>query len=215
MRWYYRWRGAEPDPTAGIRLRPPPRPPKRPFSQDELRRLLAACKRSHERALVLLLVDTGLRLSEVAALRAPDVDWHAGTIRVQSAKGEQDRLAALSRGTLAALQLCMNGHDYPWPSQRIHGPMTRDGLYRLVRRLGQRAGVHAFVHRFRTTFACQFAEATEGDVQSLQVLMGHRKIETTLAYAAWGKAQRALAAQRRIALAERLFLPSRSAGAGS
>lgn len=190
-------------PCDGIRLKASPRSPKQPFTLAELRQLYAACRRQQDRAVVLLWVDCGLRLSEMVSVRRDHLDVAQGTLRVYG-KGNKVRVAALSSTTLAALAICMDGREYPWYSQRLHGPMTRDGLYRLCRRLGARTGLHVFPRRFRTSFACQFLEQTGGDVDAAQVLMGHSRLETTLGYSSWIRLDRALAQQRSLALGDRI-----------
>jgi len=207
LRTYHAWLIAQgvraDDPTAGIRLHHPAAPARQPFAEDELTRIFGACRRDQERAIIRLLTDTGMRLSELAGMRLRDMDWGRGVLRVKG-KGEKERLLALSVSTVAALRVSMDGRDYPWYSQRIHGPMTPDGIYRLMRRLTRRTGIHVYCHRFRTTFACRFLEETGGDVDALQVLLGHSKVSTTLGYARWGRVDRALAQQRRVALGDRL-----------
>jgi len=208
IRFYYAWlraTGRRPDdPTEGVHPRQPARPPKRPFTEDELRQLLAVCRRQQERAIVLLLIETGLRLNEMVSIRRADIDGPNGLLRVRG-KGGKERTVAVGAIALVALAASMAERDYPWRSQRLHGPMSRDGLYRLIRRLGGRAGIQkVHPHRFRTSFACMFLERTDGDVGSAQVLMGHSKLETTLQYAGWIKQSRALDQMRRHSLADRI-----------
>lgn len=213
IRFYYQHlvdAGVRPDnPTSTIHLKQPKLAPKQPFTRDELKALLAVCRRFQERAILLLLIDTGLRLSEIVGIRRADIDFGQGLIRVHG-KGRKYRMVAPSRQTLDALALClMDGagreRDYPWYSQRTHGPMTREGFYQLVRRLGKRAGIRrVFPHRFRTSWACMFLEETGGDVGSAQVLMGHEKVETTLHYAAAIRERRALSVMREHSLADRI-----------
>ena len=207
VRFYYRWlqhRGVrDDDPTDGIRLKQASRVPKQPFSPDELDRLLDACRKTQERAVLLLLIDTGLRIGEIAGIRLPDIDFESETMRVRG-KGGKERMIAASPRSLQVLRQCMEGRDYPWYSQRSHGPMKADGLGRLIKRVGRRAGVeHVHPHRFRTTFACMFLEASS-DLLALQILMGHSKIEVTAHYARWGAERRALDTQRRLLAAGRL-----------
>ena len=207
LRFYHRWlqhQAIRPDdPTEGIRLKQPSRVPKQPFSADELTRLLDACRKTQERAVLLLLIDTGMRLGEITGLRLPDIDFENETMLVRG-KGGFQRMIAASPRSLQVLRQCMDGRDYPWYSQRSHGPMTSDGLAILIRKIGRRAGVeHVHPHRFRTTFACMFLEASS-DLLALQLLMGHRKIEVTAHYARWGAERRALDTQRRLLAAGRL-----------
>lgn len=152
---------------------------------------------------MLLMVDTGLRLNEIATLRLDAIDFDRRTIRVMG-KGEKERMLAMGERSMQALQQCLNGRTYLWHSQRSHTAMKRDGVYRLLRRLGKRTGLRVHPHRFRTTFAILFDEQTNGDIGSLQILMGHSRVETTLQYIAAGRARRALNRQRAIPLADGL-----------
>ena len=208
LRFYHRWlqhRGVRhDDPTEGIRLKQPSHVAKQPFSRDELTRLLAACRKTQERAVLLLLIDTGLRLAEITGIRLADIDFENETMRVRGKGGKERRIAASPR-SLQVLRQCMDGRDYPWYSQRSHGPMKSDGLSELIRRVGRRSGVqHVHPHRFRTTFACMFLDASS-DLLALQLLMGHSKIEVTAQYARWGAERRALDTQRRLLAGGRLY----------
>ena len=188
------------NPCEGIHLKHPTPPVKEPFTIDELRRLLAACRRPQERAIVLLLIDTGLRLNEISNLRPENIDLTKQTPKVRG-KGDKERMLAFGHRTREALGAI--SHDgYIWHSQRTHGQMTRDGVYLLLKRLGKRTGIHVYPHKFRTTFAVLFDERTHGDVGSLQVLMGHSKVTTTLLYTQHRKIQRALQRQREVGLAD-------------
>ena len=209
IKHYYGWlieRGLrDTNPCEGIRLKHPSAPVKDPFTEGELRRILDACKphRPHERAIVLLLVDAGLRLAEISGIRLGNIDFERQLIRVRG-KGDKERMLAFGSRTLVALLSCVDGRDYLWPSQRTHAAMTRDGVSILLHRLGKRTGIRVHAHRFRTTFAIMFDERTHGDTGSLQVLMGHSKVSTTLLYIQHGRQERALKRQREVSLADGL-----------
>ena len=206
IKHYYNWlikHHVRPDnPCNDIHLKHPSPPVKEPFTVDELRQLLAACRRPQEKAIVLLLIDTGLRLHEVSSLRPENIDLTKQTLKVRG-KGDKERMLAFGHRTSEALR-AVSGRGYVWHSQRTHGQMTRDGVYLLLKRLGKRTGIHVYPHRFRTTFAVLFDERTKGDVGSLQVLMGHSKVTTTLLYTQHGKLQRALQRQREVGIADTL-----------
>jgi len=202
LRAYFQWRRPEDDPTAGIRIAQPRREPKRPYADEELRRLLAACLSARDRALILLLISTGVRRGEVVGLRPEHIDWERGLLLVEG-KGQRRRWVAPGTRTMAALRLCANGTGPVWRGRRGNA-LTRDGLYQVIRRIAERAGVEgAFIHRFRTTWANEFLSQT-GDVGSAQVLLGHAKVAQTLAYGEWGRVERALAQMRQHSLADRL-----------
>ena len=199
------WR--EDDPTAGIRIKLPQCQPKRPFTPEEIRALLDACWSPRDRAMVLVLTATGARVSEVLGMSADDIDWEQGVILIRG-KGGKERSVALGGVALEALRRQVNGQHGPiW--RTMQGPTAGRRMPRVLVRdmllaLSARAGVtHVHAHRFRTTFANVFL--TEGgDLQALQVLMGHSSIAQTAHYAGFTAAARALEQQRRCRFVDRL-----------
>lgn len=191
------------DPTAGIRIKLPQCQPKRPFTIDQLRLLLAACLNDRDRAIVLVLTATGIRVSEMLAMEARDVDWEEGTVLIRG-KGSKERLVALGPTALTALQEQTNGHRKHLWLTRDGAPMKRVLVRDMLHALGRRAGVAPVgTHRFRITFANWHLE-TGGDVGGLQILMGHSDPSQTLHYAGWTAAQRGFEHQRRFSLADRI-----------
>ena len=195
------WR--EDDPSQGIRIKLPKCQPKRPFTLDQLRLLLGACLNDRDRAIVLVLTATGIRVSEMLGMEARDVDWEEGTVLIRG-KGSKERLVALGPTVLEALRQQVNGHRgrlwLTWRGEPMKRVLVRDMLHAL----GKRAGVAPVgSHRFRITFANAFLGAG-GDLGALQVLMGHSSIGMTAHYAGWTAATRALAQQRALNLADRL-----------
>jgi site-specific recombinase XerD len=191
------------DPTQGIRIKQPKVQAQRPFTADEVRALLSACCNSRDRAIVLVLTATGIRVSELLGMTAADIDWERGMVLIRG-KGSKERWVALGGIALEALREQANGeHGAIWrtvegnPMPRV---LVRDALYALSRRSGV-AHVHA--HRLRTTFANAWL-MEGGDLQALQVLMGHSTIAQTAHYAAYSAASRALEAQRGFAFVDRL-----------
>ena len=191
----------EDNPAAGFKFTAPATPPQRPFTIDELHRLLDTARTPRERAMVLMFLSTGCRLSELVRMHTQDID--GDTIMVRG-KGNKQRLVAPGRAAMQALSEYLGWRSGPvWLS--VYGnPLSVPACYFIIRRLGQRCGVHAFPHRFRTTFANLFDTATASDVQSLQILLGHVKIQTTLRYAEWNAVARALEQQRRFAVVDQL-----------
>jgi site-specific recombinase XerD len=200
------WR--QDDPTAGIRIKLPHCQPKRPFTLEELRALLGVCLNSRDRAIVLVLAATGMRVSELLGMEARDVDWQEGTVLIRG-KGNRERRVALGGIALEALRQQVNGERGPiWhvvAGPTLGRPMTRVLVRDMLRLLGKRTGVAPVgSHRFRTTFANFFLCEAGGDVGALQVLMGHQNIAQTLHYAGWTAASRALEQQRRMGFVDRL-----------
>lgn len=183
------WCAAEELATApGFRALRRPHVPRRliaPFSDAELQRLLALAE-PRERALVFLLLDTGLRLAEVASLRVGDLRPD-GTIRVMG-KGATERIVPL--GTTARRALLRYVADRPpvGPADplfvgRRGGVLGRRGIQVAIARLGRRAGVgtRCSPHTFRHTFARGYL-VNGGDVFSLQQILGHATLDMVRRY---------------------------------
>ena len=150
-----------------------------PFRRDDVRKLLAACDRSaslglRNYAIVLGLLDTGLRLAEFASLSVGDVNMRTGltTVMGKGRKVRTVRFGTKARGALArwlAARGDQNAPDSMW------GLKPR-GLQVMLRRLGRKAGVEPCgPHRFRRTFAL-WCLRDGMDLHSLRLLMGHSSL---------------------------------------
>lgn len=191
------------NPAAPIRLRQPKAPIKEPFTEEELRALVSATENLRDRAIILMFIATGCRISEILSMRSADVSWESGSILVRG-KGQRHRYVIPGRLAMKALDRYLDGRTGALWINYFGDPLCQPGCYLMIRNLGERVGVKAYPHRFRTTFACMFNRLSNGDIQSLQILMGHAKVSTTLHYAAHGAVQRALEQQRRLSLADRI-----------
>lgn len=192
------------DPTAALPIKRNKLEPAAPYSQRELRRLRAAVERSADpkrnRALLLMLLGSGLRRAELLGVRTEDVDWQRGRVLVRRGKGGKQRWVSPGRTALEALREYVGGrHGQIWLSHRGK-PLTGDELYKIVRQLGEEAGVvHVHPHRFRGTFAVQFLREY-GNLLALKELLGHASLKMTEHYARWGMAENALGMQERLDL---------------
>jgi integrase/recombinase XerD len=183
-----------------------------PFSQDEVRALLKACDYKREaqptlrrcytmrratalrdRAILLLLLDTGLRSSELCSLNLGDVDLKTGKILVRSgatggAKGGKSRIVYMGNAVRRSLWRYLVTRDdkdnerAPLFTANQHS-LNRDSLRHLVARLGTVAQIRkCHPHRFRHTFAITYLRCG-GDVFTLQRLLGHGSLEMVQHYA--------------------------------
>jgi len=133
------------------------------------------------RLIIRVLVVTGLRVSELAALRVEDVDLREGLIYVWSGKGRKQRTVLADAETLRIL------------AERCHGRDSKDSLIGLqkrqiqniVKRYARAAGVkwaeHVSPHRLRDTFAVEWIRGG-GDLESLRRLLGHTSLAVTQKY---------------------------------
>lgn len=92
-----------------VRMRPPrvPRQIIQPFSAEDIRRMLVVIGQDsfhgyRNRAIILTFLDTGLRLSELAAIRQADIDFNNGIIKVMG-KGHKERFVKVAKETQKAI----------------------------------------------------------------------------------------------------------------
>jgi site-specific recombinase XerD len=137
------------------------------------------------RAIVMLLLDTGLRCSEVANLRLGDIDIKRGIIKVMG-KGRRERLARIGLKTQKALWHYLlrrgdNGsNDYLWLNQR-HEKLTRYGIEEMLHKQGQKLGFRVYPHLLRHSFAINFLR-NGANAFEVQYALGHSSLEMTRRY---------------------------------
>jgi integrase/recombinase XerC len=163
----------------------------RGLGRQELRRFLKEVDLRadvRDKALVYLLLYTGLRLGEAARLGIGDVALspRKGILRVRSewAKGGKERLVpvpAAARRVLAEY-LVLRG-DGPGPvflGQR--GPLGRNGVARIIGKYARAACLRLSPHTLRHCFAYRYLEQTANDLVGLAALLGHSSLNTTMGY---------------------------------
>ncbi len=136
-----------------------------------------------DKAIILVLLDTGVRASELCNLSYDDFDQGSGRLLVREGKGAKDRHVYLGESARRVLWRYMNGRTGgPLFPTRNNTPLNRSNLSRLIRRIAKAANVKkANVHRFRHTFAVNFLR-NGGNVFALQNLLGHARMDTVKTY---------------------------------
>ncbi len=158
----------------------------RVLSESEVRLLLAAAEDIKERAILMTLYSSGLRLSELIHLKVKDIDSDRMQIRVHQGKGAKDRNVLLSRTLVEVLRCYFKLYKpevWLFYGRTPQEPMYDQSVQRMVRRLSQKAGLRAGVttHTLRHSFATHLLEhGTE--VPYIQELLGHKSIRTTMLY---------------------------------
>ena len=195
FRWCEREGFIEHNPMSNITA---PKVPKRHvpvFSPGEIQDMLDLCKPktfmgSRNRAILLFLVDTGIRASELISLTEKNIDPRTGIIKVIG-KGDKERLlriGATARRELWRYMLLRDiklseGERHIFLSEEMR-PLTRSGLEQIIRRLGKQAeiqDVKCSPHTFRHTFAVSFLRQG-GDIVNLQTILGHTSMEMSRQY---------------------------------
>lgn len=160
------------------------------LTAEDVRKLLNAADRARDKALVLFLLDTGLRAVEIANLEGRDVDMDAGAVHVRLGKGQKDRTVYIGAKTRRALLRYWrevysglpSGRDPVWLNERTGEGLTHWGVRAALRRLGEHAGVeHSNPHTFRRTFALWSLRAGMS-IYHLQRLMGHEDLQMLRLY---------------------------------
>jgi len=140
----------------------------------------AAAHYYHCRTILMMFIDSGMRVSELAGLRLPDVDMNSGSILISNGKGGKQRTvrigAKVQKALWRYLTLFRKGASDRLFLTNSSQPLEADAIKQIVRRLGQKAGVPGVhVHRLRHTFAISFLRAG-GDIFSLKYLLGHNSL---------------------------------------
>jgi len=134
----------------------------------------------------------GLRVSEVVYLRVSDIDSERMVLRVEQGKGKKDRYAMLSPTLLEALRSWWRyahskGQMLPggwlFPGRNPVNPLSTRQLNKACHAAAQAASLKQRVsmHTLRHSFATHLLE-NKVDIRVIQVLLGHRKLETTARY---------------------------------
>lgn len=179
-----------------------------PITSEEIEKLIYSCKtiqknptklkpyeanrNTHKRdkAIILLLLDTGIRVSELCSANVDDLDMETGRLFV-TGKGNKSRYVYQGKVCRKALWSYLS-ERYPdqkpisddplFMDQHNLNRLTRQGILELLKRIGERAKVNNIhPHRFRHTFAIEFLR-NGGNVFELQQLLGHSDLETAKKY---------------------------------
>jgi site-specific recombinase XerD len=174
--------------TAGL-LRPKT-PEKLPvvLSQDEVVRFFEHVSTLRYRAALMVAYGAGLRVSEVVALKVSDIDSSRMLLRIEQGKGQRDRYAKLSPRLLEVLRAWWRAArptDWLFPSGPAGRHLTPASLQSVCRDAARLAGLkkRVTVHTLRHSFATHLLE-NGTDLRVIQVMLGHRCIDTTAHYTA-------------------------------
>jgi len=162
------------------------------LTREEATRLIDATRNLKHRAALSVAYGAGLRASEVVGLKVSDVDSKRMVLRVDQGKGHKDRYALLPPVLLSRLRgwwryARAEGKVLPdgwlFPGQDPMEPMSTRQLNRAVHEAATAAHIDKRVsmHSLRHAFATHLLEQKE-DIRTIQVLLGHKKLETTALY---------------------------------
>jgi len=184
------------DPCDGLRHPGPLASPPRVLSEEEVQHLLhqttldSSPKGLRDRAMLEVLLTTGIRVSQLIALRMGDVDMASGTLRLLD--GQEERVLLMAAQAIQSLQDYLERgriqflRDFSTPALFVNyngRPLSRQGVWLIIKQYVKRANIpgnvttrtlrHSFAHH-------QLAEGIS--VSELQTLLGHASPAATRAY---------------------------------
>lgn len=183
------------DPTANLQGPALWRTVPHVLSADEIETLLAAPDTSttlglRDRAMIETLYATGVRVSELVGLTVDRLRLDPGYVRVLG-KGDKERLVPVGGAAIAWLEQYLresrprtDRHRRPELFlNRLGGPLTRQGFWKILRGHGLRAGITGRLspHMVRHSFATHLVE-NGADLRAVQLMLGHASLTTTEIY---------------------------------
>ena len=162
------------------------------LSREEAARLIASVRNLKHQTALSVAYGGGLRVSEVVALKVGDVDGKRMMLRIEQGKGAKDRYVMLSPVLLERLRTWwrvaraqgkMLDGGWLFPGLNPIEPMSARQLNRAVHAAALAAGIgkRVSMHTLRHSFATHLLEQRV-DIRVIQVLLGHKKLETTALY---------------------------------
>ena len=158
------------------------------FTHQEMSILFDACKDMRQLLIIQLIYECGLRISEVVKLRVGDFDKENFTISIRKSKGNVSRVVYYGkslRDTLNkyALAIGLNGEHLITSYVDKQAGLSLSGIQHIVKEIIRRSKIKkkASSHTIRHIYAVHFLN-NGGSLYSLQLLLGHKHLTTTLEY---------------------------------
>jgi integrase/recombinase XerD len=198
IRAFLRWYQIELDPpnfANPLRKVKPPRvdiEPLDPVSIEHINAMLATCKRGkftgeRDRAILLFLIDTGIRAGEMLALNRQDVNTLTGDVLIRQSKSRKPRTVFLGRQARRALRSYLKLREDMTRPLFVNDEGERlkmAGLRQIIVRRAKQAGIAVpGLHAFRRAFALAMLRASI-DLVTLQRLLGHADLSQLSRYLA-------------------------------
>jgi len=219
LKRFFAWAVAEgfveANPMNNISIKPPPNSPIEPYRPEHIQKMLSvldydwqiACTdrqkmlAARDKAVLLLFIESGLRLSELTNLRLDDIDIKRQRISVIHGKMDKSRIAGFGMQTKKALWRYIGlrpketESNALWLSEEGQA-LTQHGIQQIIRRLKKDAGLQhlkGLIHKLRHTFATSYLRHTR-DMKGCRLLLGHKTLSMTERYTEFIEAEDALKA---------------------
>ena len=157
------------------------------LSPEEVVHVLGAIPSVTVRTIVMLAFGAGLRVTEACRLQVEDIDSRSMLLHIRNAKRGRERYVMLGERLLEALRTYWRTRrpkgPFLFPGRGGKGTLTRAAVAKALKQAIDHCGFRRRVtaHTFRHSFATQLLEQGV-DLRSIQVLLGHASLHSTLLY---------------------------------
>src|SRR5713101_6225131 len=165
------------------------RPLPKALSREQVQRLFAQIDHPMDRALFLVMLRCGLRVSEVAQLLQKQIDWEQQALHIVQGKGRKDRRVYMSPDLVTSLHSCLAQHPGDqaqgtvfWNRKRPQQLLSVKSIQKKMERYAKAAGITASCHSLRHTFASNLLEHG-AEVVAIRDFLGHSQIASSERYA--------------------------------
>jgi site-specific recombinase XerD len=165
------------------------RPLPKALAGEQVQRLFAQIAHPMDRALFLVMLRCGLRVSEVAQLTLEQIDWEQPALHILQGKGRKDRRVYMSPDLVASLHACLAQHPGAyaqgsvfWNRKQPQRPLSVKAIQKKMERYARAAGLTASCHSLRHTFASNLLEHG-AEVVTIRDFLGHSQIASSERYA--------------------------------
>jgi site-specific recombinase XerD len=155
------------------------------LAKEQLAQVFAQIHHPMDRALFLLMLRSGLRVSEVAQLQVRDLEWPQQALRIEPGQGRKERRVYLSADAVASLHpgLQPRPRDVPgelvcWNQKRPSRPLAVKAIQKQIQRYANAAGITASCHSLRHTCASNRLEHG-AEIVSMREWLGHASISSS------------------------------------
>lgn len=156
-----------------------------PFSNVELDNLRGACKTNRNRAMIELLLSSGIRVSELVNMKVEDIDFNSMVVHVKHGKGNKERITYMDDIAKFYLEKYLLEREEKGNTlfyNNRHTPLAANGIRYVLNEIATQAGIsNVHPHRFRRTFASKLAKRGM-KIEEIKNLLGHARVETTMTY---------------------------------
>ena len=142
----------------------------RRWTKEQIEQFFAQVQHAMDRALFLLMLRCGWRVSEVAQLKRRDIDWSQQALIIEQGKGRKDRRVSLSADAVTCLReglkqrpSCMPSEQVCWNQKQPYRPLSITAIQKKMERYAKAAGIAASCQRVRQSLCLQQAGARRGD----------------------------------------------------